>query len=872
MNLLSWGKKKCVAVPEEFWREGRAEVLAYINANPNKIYLLPDFDEEISARVAKEIKFPCAAKLISSAGEFEVETLSVVLDAISYDENFMATGKNFLVVPPNFIDISSAIKRQCSFLQVPLEICSEEEFSAIAVEQKLMDNAEDFLREIDSAKNLQDKKSELNLQENISALKEFLSATEHLEKYLQSFNTTIKLVIAGEYEFLTGIFERLNFDTEILPDVAVTKNLSNYSACVFAVNALSNDFTRTEKFLETIAAAQNKNKIIFVLIRPAVREQEAAINSAKIFFDFAKVLDAKGFNDAPIFFLDAPEIFLSLSASVNEWLTVAEVIEPLELTGREEFFTTNFLEKFFAALPNPSRKSLLQKTGVPYLENYLRQSLEKNSSTTEKLLSRVERALAFFDDDALKNIRLNQIKKLSADARQAEFLCEKISLIAMQEKTVSGNTVAKALLYDINNAINNFIQAIKSDINNIFDELITSEEFSAEKMFALYQGKISAELKNLVADMENRLQNEYDEHSRQLIILTEKIIDEHRTQAKEFIGCVESTFSNAPHLDTALPEIKIDVPPFDAGLAENFSRENLSELVKLCTRIICTQEMAEDWSFFKVNRRQLLKNFYLSGTFRRELRQRLEKFFQDKLNALEKNLRQKFLAATLEYFSQVYKICRTQRELCKNIFCQHAEDIYNKIEFLNRDFVVMEEISFALKIFYNNWRLIYPKQSSKIFTDENSSDNLLNEVLERKNRLLNFNVDTPDNLSVEKILPPKVNAPSKNSSGNADFSSGKAAYLNKKYEIAFKSFSRAAAKGHVESIKYLAYMHQNGLGTPKNIYAAIENYLDAFCLGDNDSISELGEIFCNLNCYSRALEWYKMAAERGDKYSMEILE
>lgn len=874
MNLLAWSNKKCVAIPEEFWREGKAEILAYINANPNKIYLLPDFDAEISARVAQEIKFPCAAKLISASGEFEVETLSAVLDAISYDENFMATGKNFLIVPQSFIVVASAIKRQCSFLQVPLEICSAEEFSAIAVEQKLMDNATNLLRELDGIKNLQDKLAELKLQENISSVEEFLSAKEQLEKYLQSFNTPIKLILTGKHEHLTGIFKRLNFETEILSDAEVAKNLPNCNACVFAVNVLSNDFVRTENFLETVADAPDKNKIIFVLIRPAVREQEVAINSAKIFFDFAKILDAKGFNDAPIFFLDAPEVFLTVSANGDDWLTVDEITNSLGLTGREEFFTANFLEKFFETLPNPSSKSLLQKTGVPYLENYLRQSLKKNPSATEKLLGRIERAVAFTDDDTLKNMRLIQTKKLSVDTRQAEIFREKILLIAMQEKTVSENAVAKALIYDVNNAINNFIQAINSVVSNIFDELIASEEFSAEKMIALHQGKISTELKNLVSAMENQLQSEYDEQTKQLITLTKKIIGEHKTQAKEFIDCVSFIFSSAPRLDINLPEIKISVPPFDAGISESFSREKLSELVKRCTRILCTQEVEEDWHFFKANRKQLLENFYLAGTFRRELRQHLEEILKDKMNALEKNLRQKFFASTIEYFTQVSTICRNQREFCLNTFRQYAEDIYNKIDFLNKDFVVMEEISSTLKNFYNNWRLICPKQSDKISSDENSSDNFLDDMLERKSQLRNITLDNDasNNLSAEKFLPNEISEPNKNSSASADFSSGKTAFNKKKYANALKSFSRAAIMGNIEAIKYMAYIYQNGLGTPKNIHAAIENYLDAFYLGDNDSAGELGEIFCNLNCYSRALEWYQTAAERGDKYSMEILE
>lgn len=867
MNFLTWSAKKCVAVPEEFWREDKATVLAYINANPEKIYLLPDvegvLEEEVSIRFASEVKFPCAAKLITLAGEFTVETLSDVLERISYDENFLPTGKNFLVVPEEFFGVAGAIRRQCSILQVPLEICAEE-ISTLAAEQKLLDNAAKLLGELDGVKTLRNNKAALKLPENISLVEEFFAAADSLEKYLQSSNTAIKLIVTGEpkaRELLSTILERLNFEAEISAD------LSNCDACVFVANALDNDFA------QVVADVPNKDKIVFVLIRPALREQDAAINIPQIFSDFAQTLDAKGFDSAPIFFLDAPEIVMPLLTGNDEAFTPYSLTDSLGLPGRESFFTQTSLEKIFRALPMPSNKALLKKTGVPQLENYLRQSLKKNPSMTEKLLRQVERAIAFIDDDVLKNIRLSQTKKLSAAARQTESLNEKIALIATQEKIIGSSATVKALLYDLNSAINNFLRAIAAVNCEIFGELTASDEFCAEKFPALHQGKISAELKTLVTAAEERLQNEYAEQFRQLIALAENLIDEHRTQAQAFINSVCSTtklFSTAPRSDVKLPEAKsFDVPPFDVGLSEIFSSQNLSALVKDCTRIICTQEVEADWSFYKANSKRLLKHFYLAGTFRRELRQRLEDVSRNKIDALEKNLRQNLSAATLEYFTQVAKICRAQHELALNIFRQYTADICNRVEFLNQDFAAMEEVSRALKTFYDTWRLIYPEQSQRVPASENSSDNLLAEMCDRQNRLINPPSDN-DNLSVEKFLPVAINSPNKTS--NADFIVGKAAFTNKKYETAFKSFSRAAATGHVEAIEYLAYMNQKGRGMPKNIYAAIENYLDALNLGDNDVISELGEIFLDLECYSRALEYHQTAAERGDKHSIERLQ
>ena len=63
-------------------------------------------------------------------------------------------------------------------------------------------------------------------------------------------------------------------------------------------------------------------------------------------------------------------------------------------------------------------------------------------------------------------------------------------------------------------------------------------------------------------------------------------------------------------------------------------------------------------------------------------------------------------------------------------------------------------------------------------------------------------------------------------------------------------------------------MNQNGLGTPKNIYRAIEKFFDAFHLGDVISAGEIAELCLELKCFSHALEFYQTAADGGDKYSM----
>ena len=238
------------------------------------------------------------------------------------------------------------------------------------------------------------------------------------------------------------------------------------------------------------------------------------------------------------------------------------------------------------------------------------------------------------------------------------------------------------------------------------------------------------------------------------------------------------------------------------------------------------------------------------------MRRRLDESIQNKMDALKKNLKQKFFDATRKYFAETARICQTQREACLNAFCQQTKDVYDRLDSLEKDFANMEEVRSALKNFYENWRVLFPKQSHQIFATENFSDELLNEILERRNLLSDVPLDNDatNNSPLEPFSQTEKPAPK--STADEEFSLGKKEFRYRHYENAFKNFSRAAAMGHINSIQYLAHMHQNGLGVPQNIYSAIENWLDAFCLEDNDSASELRDIFCDdLKFYSKALEW-----------------
>ncbi|MBR4643348.1 MAG: sel1 repeat family protein [Selenomonadaceae bacterium] len=864
MNFASWNEKNFVAVAEEDLRENFETVAAYISANPAKVYLLPASDlcarEELSdVRFALEIEFPCPATLITASKKFIVNTLSEMLE--------LASEENFLIVPENFSDTANAIRRQCFLLQVPIKICSEKDFAALAAEQKLREHEESLLKELAVAKKFFDGKSELKLAENISLLENFFAATEKLERHLKSSNEPIKLAIAGA----TKDFKL--FAAKIISEGSYSEELQTCDVCIFAVNILADDLSRTEKFLRAVKSSPNKDKIIFAAIRSALREQDSAINPSRKIFELTELLNAEGFTKNLIFFLDAPDVFcsekiLTLLKNNDEPLTPERIMGELSLTGRDEFLIGLSPEKFFEAQPVQSSETLLKKSGIACLENYLRSAGQKNFAE-ENLFGEVNEAFSFLAENSLKKIRLHQMQKLVEALHRAENSHEKILLIAAQGKILQEETTIKAILFDADFAIKNFVRSLEEKIFAAFEKLVTAEEFSSEKLAALHSGKTSSELKKLVDDAEKNISAEYSRLAKIFLDAMAKIIETHLARAKKFL---DMTKTNPP-----LPEVKnFSLPNFDTGLTENFSRENLINLINICTKIFCVEEAADTWDEFKAERARLLKRLYLSGTFRKNLRRNLEETAREKLSDLEKILRKNFFEALVEYFGQVSKICKAQQNFCLNTFRKQVEDICGQTDFLIRDFAIMETITSALKELHATWRLIFTTESVSQPVDEKFLAALSAEIIERKNLLVRMKEDlnTADaaDFSFKKFLPHETPEVSKVSLAEENFSAAKRAFRNKKYENAFKLFSQAAVAGHVEALKYLAYMNQNALGTPKNIYRAIEKFFDAFRLGDVISAGEIAELCLELKCFSHAMEFYQTAADGGDKYSSDFLE
>lgn len=874
MNLAEWSSRKFIAIPEEDLLQNESAVFAYISANSDKVFLLPEttnfslpeIDNVEDVHFAREMKFSCPATLITSSEKFIVQSLSEALEHVTCDENF-------LVVPSEISANIVEIRRQCFILQVPLEICSEEEYASIAVEKKLTDNSKALLGELDNSKNLIVKQSELKSAANTDLLERFFTAANNLESHLKIANAPTKILVIGEEaerEPLAKILRQLNFVVSIHENFnAPLKNVSDFAAILVASNVL-NKFQESQ-FIKIATQLPDKNKIIFVAIRPALREIELTINPSLKLLEFAKILDATGLAETSIFFIDAPEIFPILQQN-TELPTVNEITNELALTGRDKYLVQNSLEKFFNGSLSFSSMKLLQKTGVPFLEKHLRSNGKKSLSATNALIQQFGQAVEFLDGDSLKSIQLDQMKKILSAELQAEKLREKISLFVMQNKIVSGTLTGKAILYDLNIAINDFAQSLKQISGEIFDELVNSEEFSVENLNDLYNDKFPKELKNLIVDTEQRLKIEYNERFKILNGLAENILSKHRTQTEEFVNAVVATikeFSNVSPPRFNFTKISIsDVPPFDAGLNEIFSFNNLTALVRQCTKIFCIQEpVSKDWNFFRKERHKLLKRFYLMQTFRKKLRQNLEQTFLNRMNLFEKVLREKIFKAFLENFMQTSKICRSHCEFCSTTLRQQVDSICDEINAMDKDISVMQEVQSSLKKLHEVWQNICAAQKEYPSISDNTLDDLSREISDRKNYLsAQIKISFEDNdlkcLTAEKFLG-NEKLDNRHQSANEDFSAGKKDFNKKQYETALEKFSRAATAGHVGAITYLAYMYKCGLGTNKNLDAAINNYLDSFYLGDDDAISELSEI-CQKNlCYSHALEWYQMAVDRG---------
>lgn len=93
--------------------------------------------------------------------------------------------------------------------------------------------------------------------------------------------------------------------------------------------------------------------------------------------------------------------------------------------------------------------------------------------------------------------------------------------------------------------------------------------------------------------------------------------------------------------------------------------------------------------------------------------------------------------------------------------------------------------------------------------------------------------------------------------------------LLKNDQEAFKWFKKSAEWGSVSSIFSLGQYYRDGIGTEKDVKAAITCFKKAVKRGHVESMKALGD------CYSQdpaeSYKWYKMAADQGDVESMNIV-
>ena len=113
----------------------------------------------------------------------------------------------------------------------------------------------------------------------------------------------------------------------------------------------------------------------------------------------------------------------------------------------------------------------------------------------------------------------------------------------------------------------------------------------------------------------------------------------------------------------------------------------------------------------------------------------------------------------------------------------------------------------------------------------------------------------------------KDGCPSENSKTNEWIDIGTDFYKQKRYEVAFQWYEKAAKAGNVTGQSCLGYMYNEGVGVAKDYQESIFWYKKAAEQGDIDGQNGLGTCYqkgegVDIN-YKMAVYWYKKAAEQG---------
>lgn len=83
---------------------------------------------------------------------------------------------------------------------------------------------------------------------------------------------------------------------------------------------------------------------------------------------------------------------------------------------------------------------------------------------------------------------------------------------------------------------------------------------------------------------------------------------------------------------------------------------------------------------------------------------------------------------------------------------------------------------------------------------------------------------------------------------------------------AFEWFQKSAAQGHVRAIKQLIHCYKNGIGVEKDVQKVIDWYGKIIEKGEKGDIVNLGHYYETVVLdYEKALHYYLLAAEQGDK-------
>ncbi len=100
--------------------------------------------------------------------------------------------------------------------------------------------------------------------------------------------------------------------------------------------------------------------------------------------------------------------------------------------------------------------------------------------------------------------------------------------------------------------------------------------------------------------------------------------------------------------------------------------------------------------------------------------------------------------------------------------------------------------------------------------------------------------------------------------------------LSLDYTMAMHWFSNAVANGRISGLNSIGYLHEHGLGVPRNLQSAVESYRKAAEAGDARAQMNLGRMYLEGSGVGRdpveARKWFELAVRHGELVAQHYIQ